>query len=102
MRNYSRLNVKDYDLSKVQDAIENYVTQLYGNPILDGSALYDISLDSSKTNLVPHKLGRKWSFWFLINKNANSEVWVDESASNQDLYLALKSSANVKISLFVG
>lgn len=80
-------------------------------PFLGGVVIQSLPLISGQDNLVPHALGKAPSYWMMVRKNANADVWeavtsklVDSSGVSQSVnrsYINLKCSANVTITLWV-
>jgi hypothetical protein len=69
--------------------------------ITDGHQIDDIEL-STTTKIVPHKLGRPIRGYYVVRRNAGSEIW-DESAGKADARtnLHLQASGPVTVSLWV-
>ena len=90
----------DRALSILQDSLDVIFSWLRGKQHLDAEVVTDVSLTSGTATTVPHKLGRKYTGWIVVRKNANADVW--ESASlSPSLYINLNTSANVEVDLLV-
>lgn len=100
MKAYGRVNVKDYELSRVQDAIENVITPILELPILDGVLLEGISLIAGQDNNIEHKLGRAFRLWSVMRLGANSVVY-EGTQSLQNKFINLRCSTNCTITLWV-
>ena len=61
-----------------------------------------IAIDSTKTNLIQHKLGREYQGWQIVWRDADVTIYEDiDDNSDRTTTLPLKSSANVNIRLVV-
>lgn len=82
----------------------NWATQLdpvVALPINKGLILPSIPLVIG-TNQVNHKLGRKLQGWWVVRQRAAASIYDEQDLQmNPTLMLALVSSANVTIDLFV-
>jgi len=91
-----------YDLLVAQENIARIVDEFADKPWLDGVLIEDIVLSSSSVNLVNHKLGKTIRNWFVAKKNANADIWEDETVTvDSTIQLALQVSLDVTISLVV-
>lgn len=100
LKELRRINVKDQELSQVQDNLTDFSRQ-FNKTILDGLIMTDVSLTTSVANLV-HGLGRKYQGWHLIDIQGDARVWRDTtSTADTTKYLPLKASASVTVSLWV-
>ncbi len=113
---FRRLNVKNEDLNRVQDAIADVIDVVVGIPVLDGRLVetethlngqeIPIILGTTPKN-VAHKLGRAYRGWFVAGKNANADIWVDPPVAGVDpnpdhtKFLRLDASATVTVTLWV-
>lgn len=62
----------EYDFSKTQDNVEEFVEDVYNKgPILDGRLIEDVSLNAYVANDIEHKLGRALKGWFLVKQKAS-------------------------------
>lgn len=52
---------------RANNSIAKSLNSLNALPILDGTLVENVALDCTKTNLVPHKLGRKYRGYILVN-----------------------------------
>ncbi len=101
MKMFKKINVTDQNLNLIQDQIAQILDPLTKNPLSDAVFLNDVTLIGGVQNLVPHKLARSPIFWVVTRKNANTNVWEDES-DFPEKYLILRTSTNCRISLMVG
>lgn len=95
----------DLRISKMQDGLIRAVDALQRSAIVDGTLLADIALlGAGATTDVPHKLGRPAIRWLLVSQSAQADVWDDTvnlSADLRKLFIRLKASAAVTVSLWV-
>lgn len=100
MKSYSRVNVNDYELSRVQDAVENALAPILKIELLDGVLLENISLISGQDNLIEHKLGRNFRLWSVMRLNAQSIIY-EGTQSLQNKFINLQCSTSCTITLWV-
>lgn len=101
MRAFRKINVKDRELSFVQDAVGAAFVSIQNNPLLNVVLLEGVVLTSGSVNQIDHGLGRNYRFWIPANLNANAVVY-ESTSDNPDLYLKLNTTANCTVSLIVG
>lgn len=89
----------DQDLNAVQENVEESLTPLIKNPLLDGIILSNIALTTGD-NDISHKLGRKLQGWIVVDRDANANIY-RKTSTTPTLTLKLNSSANVTVSLYV-
>lgn len=83
-----------------RDAAEAF-KQLSNIPLLDGVLVEDVVF-ASITVRVSHRLGRPYRGYIIVKQSASASLWVDATASGEDAnYIPLRSSAAVKVSLWV-
>ena len=102
MRDFKKINIKDYEASQLQNNTADYLSQLTNNPKLDGILIEDITLVFGQTTTVNHNLGRKIRGFEVVYKNNSAEVWAEDA--NQTLpksSLVLSTSADATINLWV-
>ncbi len=113
---FRKVNTSSEMLNRVQNAVADAVDPLLRIPILDGRIVdketnsigqeIDIILSTTPKN-VEHKLGRAYQGWFLIDKDANVNVWVDPPVAGVDpnvdrtKYLRLDASGSVIVKIWV-
>ena len=100
MKFFKKIQFDDDKTSRFQDNVEAALDQLTRLPILDGVFIEDVSLVTGSINYIAHKLGRKPRMWIISRKNSNADIWETYNSTTNGL-LALNSSSNVKISLWV-
>lgn len=98
---FAPINVNDYDLSRVQDAVENYARPISNSIIIDGILLEGVALTTGVDNLIETRLGRPWTAWMLARLSANAVVYEGIVQSNKNKFLNLNSTANCTVSLWV-
>lgn len=94
----TRVEGKDRDLQRVQDAVQDAVGGLCGNPMLQGKLLQDIELDASDDEAVAHGLGRVPTGWQIVDRSGDARVW---RVSWDGKQIVLRASAAVTISIYV-
>ena len=102
MRDFKKINIKDYETSQLQNNTAEFISQLTSNPTLSGLLIEDVSLTFGSTTTVNHGLGRTIRGFVIVYKNNSVEVWADDA--NQTLpakQLILSTSADATISLWV-
>lgn len=97
---FKRLNVDDYNLTQIQNNIEEFSRPITNSEVIDGVLLEDISLVSASTTSVPHKLGRNIQGWIVVRNDTNCAVW-ETTASTDNEFIALNTSADTTVSLWV-
>lgn len=94
--------VTPMDLILVQNQIASVLDELLRKPIASAILLKNIELDSSITNNIPHNLGRKPINYIVGKQNVQADIWFDTSSTiDQNIYLPLKCSVDVKINIEV-
>ena len=89
------------DLSRLQDILQVVLDALTDKDLLDYAILEDQVIGTS-TTLVSHRLGRKYRWWIVVDKNADARVWRDTtSTADTSTYLPLKASAEVTADILV-
>lgn len=79
-----RINTQDQDLSLVQDNVDNALTPLQSQPMVDGRLISTVSLVAAQDNLVEHGLGRTPQLFFVGNLDQDTAVW---NAPSNSLFL---------------
>lgn len=87
------------DVERLQDTIENVFNGITNSPILSGQLVESVDLDTTAIR-VEHKLGRAALGYIIVRQNADATVY-EETDTRPDLFLKLKSSSPVKVSLWV-
>ena len=82
--------------------INKRLTPILNSLIVEGVLIEDIALTSGVDNFISHELGRKPQGYFLVNKNANADVWTSSTTNSFPAqHLILRASATVTISFWV-
>lgn len=89
------------DLNLVQDACALVFKDLARREVIDGIFIKEVSLLSSKTNFIPHGLNRDCQGYVVVKKNANASIWDTAESVTPKKTLALKTSADVTVNLWV-
>lgn len=88
----------DTTLMLMQNKWASELNPVLNSPLSQGNILKDITL-AVGTNVINHKLGKKMQGWYVIDKNANANIY--RSAPLNNLTLTLTSDAIVTIALAV-
>lgn len=73
--------IADYNNSRVQDFTKASLKDLLKkNQILEGNIVEQLILTSNTE--VNHGLGREVTGWFVVNKDANADVWQSGTAND--------------------
>ena len=98
--NFKGIIAEDEDVNKVQYNIDNLVTQL-NKTIINGN-IVTVNMLAVDTK-VQHGLGRPVVGWFVVDKNANVNVWQSTTANeipNLQIIMQGSTTARVKIYFF--
>ena len=102
MKDFKKLNIKDFETSQLQSNVAEFVNQFKDNPKLDGVLIEGVVLSFGSTTTVNHGLGRTVRGFEVVYKNNSVEVWAEDA--NQALptkTLVLSTSADATINLWV-
>jgi hypothetical protein len=88
------------DNSLFQRNVQAAFAELIGIPILNGSLIENVILSTTATK-ISHKLGRPFTGFIVVKKNANVDIWMDSSAVDNSLFIPLDASGTVTVSLWV-
>ena len=96
-----KLRTKSPETDNLQDNVFEWTQSVINHPLLKGRLIEGIEVTTA-TKTVEHKLGRSIVGWFIVNKNANADVW-DAGTTDTDStkFLVLDSTATVTIDLWV-
>ena len=90
------------DTVNLQDNIVSAIDSITATPFLGGVMLDGIVLYAGKLNEISHKLGKVPGGWFLLDKNAQADVWRDPPTNNNaSIKLNLRTSADVTVRIWV-
>lgn len=84
------------DLVTVQSNIENTLNSL-NTTLLDGVTI-NVPFAGITEQNVNHKLGRNINGWIVVDKDANTDVWV---TFYNDRYLTVHVEADTNIKLYI-
>jgi len=85
-------------LNRLQDQIIKQSNEL-DIPLIRGNLITDISFNGAETKKIPHKLGKNYTGYFIVKKNANQNVFDNDVIDGE--FLTLTSTGTCKISLWV-
>lgn len=91
-----KINGLDYDQSKIQAYVAEWIDQVRVNPFVIGER-FELSLTSG-TTVINHGFGTIPTGWLILRKDANQNIW--ETARN-DKQLILQASGNVQVLVWV-
>ena len=100
LRPFRRVQVKDDSLNMVQDALSLALNPIITKQIIDGAFLENIKITGSTSVSISHGLGIIPRGWFVVNKNAQSDLWQTVSATPKKTII-INASNTVTISLWV-
>lgn len=101
LKKFNQLRVlTDSTVSRFQDHVAQFTSQLESQPQLDNVILKDVAL-AAGLNRVEHKLGRVFQGWQLIDQDTNATVWRDTSIGEKELFLSLRTSTACTVSILV-
>lgn len=91
----------DRNINQLQQNIQQALHPLLASPLANGVLLEDVSLLAGP-NVINHTLGRILRGWFVTRLQGAAQVYDAQEANLfQSKTLALVSSANVVVDLFV-
>lgn len=88
------------DLDKVQENVDNVVKQLQVIELLGAIELREVELKTGQDNNIEHKLNRKINNFIVCRKNANADVWEEETLFPSK-FLNLHTTADCKVNLII-
>ena len=99
---FRKIYTSDYNIQKVQDAVEEIINPLAANALLGGVVCDNVSLSPNQDNPVAHKLGRAARYFFVLTKNANADVWESTTTNTfRSQYLLLKTDVAVTATFYI-
>lgn len=102
LTNFKKIGVKDADLRKVQQNIENVVTSVIRKEIIDGVLLKNVCLHAGIANEIKHRLGREPLGWTVVRKRADARIWdIQDFNKNPSKTLAITCSHDVEIDIWI-
>lgn len=95
-------NIKDTALARTLARARLMFEEIQSKQIIDGIILPSVTLTTGVLNSIPHKLARKAVGYIIINRSADCRIWDDQITNSQkDVYLKLRTSANVVVDIWV-
>jgi hypothetical protein len=102
-RSFSKINLKEYESSRLQDAVAEAFGDIQNRDIVYGQMIKSVALKAGQNNMVPHKLATQFQYFFVTRKSGLADIYeVDPTTYDTKLFLGLRTTANVTISLWVG
>lgn len=86
--------------TELTEKIKDWTDQIINIPILDGVLLENITLNTTLKN-VQHGLKRNVRGWIVVKQNADVNIYDDAPSYNNNQFIKLKATAEVKVSLWV-
>lgn len=100
MTPFRRVQAKDVDVQRLQDAVSPIFKQLISKQIIDGFLIEDVTITGGTAYTLNHGLGFPPRGWIVCKKNAESDVWETVSTTPNST-LILNATSTVTISLWV-
>lgn len=97
IRSFKRINAKDYDLSKVQDNVDDALSPILSSEVLNGIILSDLEVSSTE-QIFNHRLNRQPLGWFVIDRTDDIRVW---RTSWNTKTITLKANNSGAVSLWI-
>lgn len=99
IKRFTVVNTKDADLNSVQRNVDDALTPIIRNPLLDGRMIEKVRLTAANPTLVEHKLGRQVLGWVIVDIDSNANVW--KTPTNNINFLQLETSADCTVNIYV-
>jgi len=87
----------DYELSKFQGYVKEFISQISGNQFLIGQE-FSVALTTSGKS-IEHKLGRVPTGWIVTDTDANATIW-RTGWSAETISFDASATVNAKIWVF--
>ncbi len=102
LKEFKKLNIKDFETSRLQENVSDMFNQLVNNPRLSGILIENVDLVFGQVTTVDHGLGRKIVGFEIVYKNNSVEVWAEDSKQILPLRtLVLDTNADATVNLWV-
>lgn len=86
-------------VAQVRDATKEAVDDIAKAPLAGGN---EVSFDlASGDNKIPHKLGRKWRRWVVVDIDAAVSIYAPTAQDLPAKFLTLNSSGTAKVKVVV-
>lgn len=95
---FNRLNLKEFETSRLQDNVAQALVPVLSNPLLNGRLIEGVFLSTSAATPVEHKLGRRALGYIVVAKNASATVY---NGDINDNYIQIITDVNCTVSLWV-
>ena len=99
LKEFKKLHIKEFETSRLQSNVAEYVNQITSNPTLDFRILEDISVSTTATD-IDHGLGRPVLGYFIIKSNAQVTIF-DTTSTTPNVTVKITASATATINLYV-
>lgn len=97
---FTKVQVEDEALNRVQDRIKQVTDALVANQLLEGRLL-TVTLTAGAFTRVSHGLGRPPTGYIVVRRNANAVIWDQPNGTDSGAFLQLQPSATVTVTLWV-
>lgn len=97
---FTKVQVEDEALNRVQDRIKQVTDALVANQLLEGRLL-TVTLTAGAFTRVSHGLGRPPTGYLVVRRNANAVIWDQPNGTDSGAFLQLQPSATVTVTLWV-
>jgi hypothetical protein len=97
---YKKIRSPDRVVTQLQDNVEQAIRPLLGMQIAAGRLIENVEVLTGTPKVIDHRLNRAMRGWFIVDKDADANVWKTVSTIPERT-LVLNSSANVTLSLWV-
>lgn len=102
IKDLKKISSTTEELARMQSNLENWAASVQKSGLSNGVQLTGILLNVGVVNNIEHKLGRQLQGWIVVGQNANAQIWDSQDANTfKTKFLALQSSANVTVNLWV-
>ena len=102
LTNLKKTGVKDPDVQKFQQNVENAIEPIIRKEIIDGILLKKVCLEPGVANEVKHGLGRAPQGWIVVRKRADARIWdVQDFNNNPSKTLSIAVSHSVTVDLWI-
>lgn len=94
---FRKINADDFKLMQVQSNVEKTLAPLSRLELVNGN-LVEVIVGTSPIQ-VEHLLSREPLGWFIVGKNANSDVWQTQPFTLE--YITLQATATATVTIWV-
>ena len=100
MKSYKKITTNDRELNLIQANIEDAVSGVLKNPLLDGVLVDGINLLSGQPNQIAHTLAREVIGWIVVDQNADARIWKGSPSNSRFIDLRCSNNVSVKVYFF--